>query len=83
MPDGRKPEPGGWNRTQLEVHDLASKVETLRKSGARFRKDIVTASVASKSVSTTLPAILSNSSNLRGDEVEVSGGSNACELRGS
>ena len=22
MPDGRKPEPGGWNRIQLEVDDL-------------------------------------------------------------
>ena len=42
MPYGRKPEPGGWNRIQLEVDDLASKVETLRKSGARFRNDIVT-----------------------------------------
>jgi catechol 2,3-dioxygenase-like lactoylglutathione lyase family enzyme len=42
MPDGRKPEPGGWNRIQLEVHDLASEVETLRKAGARFRNDIVT-----------------------------------------
>ena len=42
MPDGRKPEPGGWNRIQLEVDDLASKVETLRTAGARFRNDIVT-----------------------------------------
>jgi len=42
MPDGRKPEPGGWNRIQLEVDDLTSKVETLRKAGARFRNDIVT-----------------------------------------
>ena len=42
MPDGLKPEPGGWNRIQLEVDDLASKVETLRKAGARFRNDIVT-----------------------------------------
>src|SRR2546425_2937098 len=24
MPDGRKPEPGGWNRIRLEVPDLAS-----------------------------------------------------------
>jgi catechol 2,3-dioxygenase-like lactoylglutathione lyase family enzyme len=24
MPDGRLPEPGGWNRIQLEVEDLAS-----------------------------------------------------------
>lgn len=42
MPDGRKPEPGGWNRIQLEVQDLAREVETLRKAGARFRNDIVT-----------------------------------------
>ena len=42
MPDGRKPEPGGWNRIQLEVGDLEGEVETLRKAGARFRNDIVT-----------------------------------------
>jgi catechol 2,3-dioxygenase-like lactoylglutathione lyase family enzyme len=41
MPDGRKPEPGGWNRIQLEVHDLASEVESMRDSGAHFRSDIV------------------------------------------
>ena len=42
MPDGRKPEPGGWNRIQLEVQDLAREVETLRQAGARFRNDVVT-----------------------------------------
>jgi catechol 2,3-dioxygenase-like lactoylglutathione lyase family enzyme len=42
MPDGRNPEPGGWNRFAIEVSDLASTVETLRKAGARFRNDIVT-----------------------------------------
>jgi catechol 2,3-dioxygenase-like lactoylglutathione lyase family enzyme len=42
MPDGRKPEPGGWNRIQLEVADLASEVDKLRAAGARFRNDIVT-----------------------------------------
>lgn len=41
MPDGRKPEPGGWNRIQLQVSDLVSEVETLRKAGAHFRNDIV------------------------------------------
>ncbi len=41
MPDGRRPEPGGWNRIQLEVHDLAGLVETLRTGGAHFRNDIV------------------------------------------
>jgi catechol 2,3-dioxygenase-like lactoylglutathione lyase family enzyme len=42
MPDGRVPEPGGWNRFSIEVDDLASMVESLRASGARFRNDIVT-----------------------------------------
>jgi catechol 2,3-dioxygenase-like lactoylglutathione lyase family enzyme len=42
MPDGRRPEPGGWNRIQLEVDDLAREVETLRKAGASFRNEIVT-----------------------------------------
>ena len=42
MPDGRRPEPGGWNRIQLEVDDLATIVDTLRTGGAHFRNDIVT-----------------------------------------
>jgi catechol 2,3-dioxygenase-like lactoylglutathione lyase family enzyme len=41
MPDGRKPEPGGWNRIQLEVPDPAREVESMRKAGAYFRNDIV------------------------------------------
>src|SRR5829696_3731376 len=41
MPDGREPEPGGWNRIQLEVDDLASEVEALRDARAHFRNEIV------------------------------------------
>jgi catechol 2,3-dioxygenase-like lactoylglutathione lyase family enzyme len=41
MPDGRQPQPGGWNRMQLRVTDLAHEVEALKKSGAQFRNDIV------------------------------------------
>jgi catechol 2,3-dioxygenase-like lactoylglutathione lyase family enzyme len=41
MPDGRRPEPGGWNRFQLEVSDLAAEVDRLRAAGARFRSDIL------------------------------------------
>jgi catechol 2,3-dioxygenase-like lactoylglutathione lyase family enzyme len=41
MPDGRRPAPGGWNRVQLEVEDLAQVVDALRAAGARFRNDIV------------------------------------------
>jgi catechol 2,3-dioxygenase-like lactoylglutathione lyase family enzyme len=42
MPDGRRPEPGGWNRIQVQVADLAAEVERLREAGVRFRNDIVT-----------------------------------------
>jgi catechol 2,3-dioxygenase-like lactoylglutathione lyase family enzyme len=42
MPDGRVPEPGGWNRIQLEVDDLEREVASLRDAGARFRNEIVT-----------------------------------------
>ena len=41
MPDGRVPEPGGWNRISLEVADLAAMVEELRDAGVHFRNDIV------------------------------------------
>jgi catechol 2,3-dioxygenase-like lactoylglutathione lyase family enzyme len=41
MPDGRAPEPGGWNRFTIEVADLAATVESLRAAGARFRNEIV------------------------------------------
>ena len=41
MPDGRKPEPGGWNRFVIEVPDLAKLVDALRTAGVRFRNDIV------------------------------------------
>jgi catechol 2,3-dioxygenase-like lactoylglutathione lyase family enzyme len=40
MPDGRTPEPGGWNRIQLEVDDLGSEVEALRDTEAHFRNEI-------------------------------------------
>jgi catechol 2,3-dioxygenase-like lactoylglutathione lyase family enzyme len=41
-PDGKSPVPGGWNRIQIEVEDLAATVEKLKKTGARFRNEIVT-----------------------------------------
>src|SRR5436305_13401546 len=42
MPDGTMPQPGGWNRFQLEVEDIEAKVKQLGEHGARFRNDIVT-----------------------------------------
>jgi catechol 2,3-dioxygenase-like lactoylglutathione lyase family enzyme len=41
MPDGRKPEPGGWNRFAIEVQDLEARVQALRASGIHFRNEIV------------------------------------------
>ena len=41
MPDGQRPEPGGWNRIQLEVEDLAATVAQLQSAGVRFRNAIV------------------------------------------
>lgn len=42
MPDGTLPQPGGWNRFQLEVDDIEATVARLREHGAQFRNDIVT-----------------------------------------
>ena len=42
MPDGTQQAPGGWNRFSIEVGDLAAMIERLRKSGARFRNNLVT-----------------------------------------
>jgi catechol 2,3-dioxygenase-like lactoylglutathione lyase family enzyme len=39
LPDGRQQEPGGWNRVNLEVGDLAGEVARLRAAGASFRSD--------------------------------------------
>jgi predicted enzyme related to lactoylglutathione lyase len=41
MPDGRVPEPGGWNRLVIEVDDLASLVEELKATGTTFRNEII------------------------------------------
>jgi catechol 2,3-dioxygenase-like lactoylglutathione lyase family enzyme len=42
MPDGRRPEPGGWNRFQVIVADIAAEVARLRGAGVTFRNDIIT-----------------------------------------
>ncbi|WP_323173551.1 VOC family protein [Natrialba sp. PRR66] len=41
MPDGTLPEPGGWNRFQIEVEDLAATVERLTEQGVSFHNEIV------------------------------------------
>jgi catechol 2,3-dioxygenase-like lactoylglutathione lyase family enzyme len=42
MPDGRKPEPGGWNRIHFIVHDIQREVQRLRDAGVRVRNEIIT-----------------------------------------
>lgn len=41
MPDGRVPEPGGWNRISLTTDDLDRDVAALRAAGVVFRNDVV------------------------------------------
>jgi catechol 2,3-dioxygenase-like lactoylglutathione lyase family enzyme len=41
MPDGQSPAPGGWNRIQIEVDDLASTVDRMKEAGSRFRNQVV------------------------------------------
>ena len=40
MPDGRKQEPGGWNRVILQVADLPARTEALKKAGLHFRNQM-------------------------------------------
>ena len=41
MPDGRRPEPGGWNRIIVKSTDLDEEVELLRSADVKFRNDVV------------------------------------------
>lgn len=37
LADGREPQPGGWNRMVIEVHDLDTTIAALQAGGARLR----------------------------------------------
>ena len=41
MPDGRRPEPGGWNRIIVKSSDLEGDIAVLKKAGVKFRNEIV------------------------------------------
>lgn len=41
MPDGRQPEPGGWNRLVVEIEGLPAVVESMKAAGVVFRNEIV------------------------------------------
>ena len=40
MPDGRRQEPGGWNRLILEVQDLPGRIRELEDKAVRFRNEM-------------------------------------------
>jgi glyoxylase I family protein len=40
-PDGRRPEPGGWNRLIVKSGDLDNDVAALRKAAVKFRSDFI------------------------------------------
>ena len=40
MPDGRRQEPGGWNRVVLQVEDLSTRISELKNQGVRFRNEM-------------------------------------------
>jgi glyoxylase I family protein len=40
LPDGRRQEPGGWNRVVLRVEDLQHEIDALAKAGIRFRNEM-------------------------------------------
>ena len=42
MPDGRPQEPGGWNRIILQVKDLSTRIEELKKADVHFRNEMET-----------------------------------------
>jgi catechol 2,3-dioxygenase-like lactoylglutathione lyase family enzyme len=41
MPDGKRPEPGGWNRIIVRCSNLDKEVSALQKAGVVFRNEIV------------------------------------------
>ena len=40
LPDGRKQEPGGWNRVVLRVEDLPGLIGALKQAGLRLRNEM-------------------------------------------
>ena len=41
LSDGATPEPGGWNRFQLQVDDLDTALARLKKAGVEFRGEMI------------------------------------------
>jgi len=41
MPDGRKPESGGWNRFVIEVENIEALVASMKSNNVHFRNEII------------------------------------------
>jgi len=41
MPDGRRPEPGGWNRILLITQNIDADVKRLQAAGLNFRNEVI------------------------------------------
>jgi catechol 2,3-dioxygenase-like lactoylglutathione lyase family enzyme len=41
LADGSRPEPGGWNRFQIQVEDVDAEVERLTAAGMKFRSEVL------------------------------------------
>jgi len=68
MPDGRRPEPGGWNAFSSRSTTSRGKSRSCAVRAAAFAATSSLATEASKSCSTTPPAIPSSCSNPDGSE---------------
>ena len=55
MPDGRRPQAGGWNRLVVEVEAIEEVVQRLRDAGATFRNEVL-AGVGGKQILVEDPA---------------------------
>jgi catechol 2,3-dioxygenase-like lactoylglutathione lyase family enzyme len=63
MPDGTKPQPGGWNRFSLEVSDLAGTWRCCVRKGSTSEATSSPALAASRSCSKIRPVSRSNCSS--------------------
>jgi glyoxylase I family protein len=60
MPDGRRPEPGGWNRIIVKSSNLDHEVHALKGAGVAFRNDIVAGPGGRQILLALLPNVLVN-----------------------
>ena len=71
MPDGRRPEPGGWNRIQLQVEDLDREVERCARRGPGSATTSWPGLVANRSCWMTLLATPSSCSSRQAADAQA------------